>query len=242
MSSHKKLNFKSRKTFVIAIDGPAASGKSTAAYLLAKKMGFTYLDTGAMYRALTWKALRDNIDVEDEKALSKMAETTDINVSSRSDAPGAVVHVDGKEVSNLLRTSKVNKWVSVVSKPSGVREAMAKLQRNIAREKPVVAEGRDIGTVVFPEADVKVFLIASVQKRAERRWRELQEKGILSTKKQVKKELKLRDKIDSERELAPLKKASDAYLIDNTNLDIQQTLEKILSTVNSKIKPTSAND
>ncbi|MBC7189332.1 (d)CMP kinase, partial [Candidatus Aerophobetes bacterium] len=199
------------KSFIITIDGPAASGKSTAAYLLAKRLGFIYLDTGAMYRALTWKALQNLIDFENQELLSKMAENTKIDIFSREDTPEAIVFVDGKDVSHFLRTPQINKWVSILSRVGGVRSAMTKLQRKIAEEKSVVAEGRDMGTVVFPWADVKIFLTASLEERAKRRWKQLKEKGINSSIEEIKKELELRDKIDSEREIAPLKKAEDAF-------------------------------
>ena len=230
----KKLS--SKKSFVIAIDGPAASGKSTAAYLLAKKLGFTYMDTGAMYRALTWKALNNHIDPKNDVSLSRMAETTRIDISSKEYLPGVAVYVDGKEVSSLIRTPEINKWVSVVARVPGVRVAMVKLQRDIASEKSVVAEGRDIGTVVFPQADVKIFLVASLEERTRRRFKELQEKGIFCKEKDIREELQLRDKLDSEREVAPLKKAPDAFLVDNTHLDINQTVEKLLNIVKLKIK------
>jgi len=223
------------KSFIVTIDGPAASGKSTAAYLLSKRLGFVYLDTGAMYRALTWKALQNLIDFENQELLSKMAENTKIDIFPREDTPGAMVFVDGKDVSNFLRTPQINRWVSVLSRVRGVRSAMTKLQREIAKEKSVVAEGRDMGTVVFPWADVKIFLTASLKERAKRRWKELQEKGVNCSIEEIKKELELRDKIDSEREIAPLKKAEDAFVVDNTNLDICQTLERLLNIVNLKI-------
>lgn len=230
--SSKKL----KKPPVIAIDGPAASGKSTAAYLLARKLRFTYMDTGAMYRALTWKALKNRIDLENEEILSKMAEVIKIDICSQDSGPGTIVYVDGKEVSALLRAPEINKWVSIVSKVRGVRVAMVKLQRDIARRKSIVAEGRDIGTVVFPQAQVKIFLVASVEERAKRRWKELREKGVFCSQEDIKKELQLRDKLDSEREVAPLKKAPDAFVVNNTNLNITETLEKLLSIVNLKIK------
>lgn len=240
-NSRKPSGKKFKKPFTIAIDGPAGSGKSTAAYLLAKELGLTYMDTGAMYRALTWKALKNRIDLENEKILSKMAEVTQISIFSRDSGPGTVVYVDGKEISTLLRTPRINKWVSVVSKAPGVRRAMAKLQRDIARKRSVVAEGRDMGTVVFPQAEVKIFLIASVEERARRRWKEFQQKGLSCTREDIKKELQLRDKIDSERELAPLKKAPDAILVDNTNLNIRETVEKLLNIINAKAKILTKN-
>ena len=234
-SSGSSRKLSGKKSFVVAIDGPAASGKSTVAYLLARKLGFTYMDTGAMYRALTWKALNTGIDLDDEKSLSQMAENIRIDISSRESYPGINVYVDDKEVSSLIRTPQINRWVSIVSRVPGVRKAMVELQRNIARNKSVVAEGRDIGTVVFPQADVKIFLVASLEERAKRRWKELQEKGISCKIEEIREELHLRDKIDSEREIAPLRKAPDALLVDNTDLDITQTLEKLLGIVKSRI-------
>ena len=225
-----------KKSFVIAIDGPAASGKSTAAYLLAKELGFVYMDTGAMYRTLTWKALQNHIDLKDVKSLCEIAENTHIKLFSQIDSPGVLVYVDGKEVSTLLRTPAINKWVSIVSKVPRVRAAMVKMQRSMAQEKSIVVEGRDIGTVVFPEADVKIFLVASLKERARRRWKELQEKRIFYIKENVERELQLRDKLDSERKVAPLKKALDAVLVDNTHLEIIPTFEKLLNIVKLKIK------
>jgi len=224
-----------KKPIIIAIDGPAGSGKSTGAYLLAKKLGFVYLDTGAMYRALTWKALQAGVNLKDKKSLSRLAKTTKITLLPRDDFPGVLVYVDGQDVSSLIRTPEINKWVSVVASIPEVRHAMVEMQRKIAQEKSVVAEGRDIGTVVFPEADVKIFLVASLEERVKRRWKELQEKKIFCTKEEVKKELQLRDKLDSERKVSPLKKAPDAFLLDNTNLSISETLEKLLQIVTSKI-------
>ncbi len=225
-----------KKPFVIAIDGPAASGKSTAAYLLAKELGFVYIDTGAMYRTLTWKALQNRIDLKDVKSLCEMAENTPIELFPQTDGPGVLVYVDGEEISTLLRTPDINKWVSIVSKVPGVRVAMVKMQRSMAQEKSIVAEGRDIGTVVFPEADVKIFLVASLKERARRRWEELQEKGIFCIKEDIERELQLRDKLDSERQVAPLKKAFDAVLVDNTHLEIIPTFKKLLNIVKLKIK------
>ncbi|MBE0478274.1 (d)CMP kinase [Candidatus Aerophobetes bacterium] len=238
-SSRKLSSRKLKRPFVIVIDGPAASGKSTAAYLLAKKLGFVYMDTGAMYRALTWKALKNQIDLKDEEALSKMAMSAQINISPQNNSPGVIVNLDGEDVSALLRTPEINSWVSVVSRIFGVRRAMLELQREIAKESSVVAEGRDMGTVVFPQADVKIFLSASLKERTKRRWKEVRDKQINCTEDDVREELKMRDKIDSERDIAPLKKASDAILVDNTHLNIRETVEKVFTIVKEKIKLTN---
>lgn len=223
------------KTYVIVIDGPAASGKSTAAYLLAKKLGFVYMDTGAMYRALTWKALQSQVDPEDAEALSRMAHTVKINILSQDTKPGVVVYLDGEDVSTSIRTAEINRWVSVISKVPGVRQAMLKLQKRIAREKSIVAEGRDMGTVVFPQADTKIFLTASLEERVNRRWMEFKAKGEGCTRDTIAEELKMRDRIDSEREIAPLKKAADAILIDNTNLNIEETIKKLYDIAKQKL-------
>jgi len=228
--------YSTKKPVVIAVDGPAASGKSTVAYLLAKKLGFTYLDTGAMYRALTWKVLNSNLDLEDEKSLSELAATIQITLLPQTNSPGTRVWVNGEEVSSLIRTPEVNKWVSRVSSIPGVRKALVEAQRKIAQKSSVVAEGRDMGTVVFPEADVKIFLVASLEERVRRRWKELRDKGIHCKWQDVKKEICLRDKLDSERETSPLKKALDAFLVDNTHLGISETLQELLNIVKSRIK------
>ena len=235
--SFENFSFSStKKPVVIAIDGPAASGKSTVAYLLAKELGFTYLDTGAMYRAFTWKVLNSNLDLEDEKSLSELAATVGITLSARSSFPGVQVWVDGKEVSSLIRSPEVNKWVSRVSSIPGVRKALVEAQRKIAQKSSTVAEGRDMGTVVFPQADVKIFLVASLEERARRRWKELQDRGIPCRWQEVKEEIYLRDKLDSGRETSPLKRAPDAFLLDNTHLNISETLQKLLDIVKSRIK------
>jgi len=234
LSGNFRTSYKD-KHFIIAIDGPAASGKSTAAYLLAKKMGFIYLDTGAMYRAITWMALNENTDLENEKSLSNLARKINIKIYPLEDHPGVKVYVDEKDISSLIRSPLVNKWVSVVSKISGVRKAMVEMQRKIARERSVVAEGRDIGTVVFPNADVKIFLVASLEERAKRRWKEFQEKGISCSLEEVKKDLEARDKLDRERNISPLRKAEDALVVDNTHLGIFETLDRILNVVKDKI-------
>lgn len=225
-----------KKSIIIAVDGPAGSGKSTGAYLLAKKLGFVYLDTGAMYRALTWKALNNKVNLQDRDSLSRLAKNTRITVSSRDDSPSAYVYLDGKEVSSFIRSPEVNKWVSVVSSIPEVREAMVEEQRKIAREKSIVAEGRDIGTVVFPDADVKIFLVASLDERGRRRWKQLQDKKLPVTREEVKEQLRSRDKLDTEREASPLRKASDAITLDNTDLSISETLEKLVRIVKSRIK------
>lgn len=218
------------KKFIIAIDGPAASGKSTTARLLAKRLGYLYLDTGAMYRALTWEALSNKIDINDKESLSELAKRTKIYLEPE-DKVGTKVYLDGKEITSFIRFPQVNKYVSLVSMVKGVREEMVRQQREIGKGGGIVAEGRDIGTVVFPGAKVKIFLTCSLEERARRRWRENKERNSHQTEKEVEAELSLRDKLDKERKLSPLKKAEDAIVLDNTFLSINETVEKVLKIV-----------
>ncbi len=231
----KQLSPPSRKRVVITIDGPAASGKSTTARLLAKKLGFLYLDTGTMYRALTWKALRDKVDIKNSKALSDLAKSTRIFLKPESDL-NIRIYLDGKDVTSSIRSPEVNKYVSLVSVVGGLREVMVAQQREIAGRGSLVAEGRDMGTVAFPEADVKIFLEASFQERARRRWKENTEKGLSITRKEVETELANRDRIDSQRKISPLKRANGALVIDNSHMDILQTVEKMWEVVAKKMK------
>jgi len=231
----KQLSLLSRKRVVITIDGPAASGKSTTARLLAKKLGYLYLDTGTMYRALTWKALRDKVDIKNPKALSDLARNTRIFLKPESDL-NIRIYLDGKDVTSSIRSPEVNNYVSLVSAAGGLREVMVAQQREIANRGSLIAEGRDMGTVVFPEADVKIFLEASFQQRTKRRWKENQEKGLSITREEVETELANRDRIDSQRKISPLKRAKGALVIDNSHMDIPQTVEKMWEIVAKKMK------
>ena len=225
-----------KKNLIIAIDGPSASGKSTVAHLLAKKLGYLYLDTGAMYRALTLKALKNKIDIEDEDALYQLAETTKISLKQNPDFTKVKVYLDGEDVTSQIRSRLVNKWVSPISTVKKLREKMVEQQREIAKGRGVVAEGRDMGTVVFPQAEVKIFLVASIKERIHRRWKEYQQRGISCSEKEIEKEIQRRDQIDSQREVSPLRKAEDAIIIDNTNFGILKTSQKIWEIVEKKVK------
>lgn len=225
-----------RRGLTIAIDGPSASGKSTAARLVAKELGYLYLDTGAMYRALTWKALRNKVNIKDEKSLSQLAKETKIALKSHSNLE-TKIYFDGKEVTSLIRSPLIDKNVSLVSVVKGVREAMVEEQKKMGKEGGIVAEGRDIGTVVFPKAEVKIFLTASFKERVRRRWEEEANKGLSSEKKRVAISLLTRDRIDSQRKIAPLKKARGAVVIENTCLNISQTVDRILEVVKTKLTP-----
>jgi CMP/dCMP kinase len=221
------------KKISIAIDGPAAAGKSTVAKLVAEKLSYIYIDTGAMYRALTLKALNENINLENDMELYTLLTRTEIKLVPEKG--GQFVYLDGNDVTDKIRSQEVTNSVSTVSKHQSVREEMVSRQQSLAAGGGVVMDGRDIGTHVLPQAEVKVFLVASVEERAVRRHNENLEKGFPSDLQQLKEEIEKRDKLDSEREVAPLKKASDAVLIDTTALDIEQVVNRIVALVNERI-------
>ncbi len=220
------------KKLVIAIDGPAGSGKSTTARLLAQRLGYVYLDTGAMYRAFTLKVLRKGLDIHDEEALARLARETEIRLEPSPQ--GVSVFLDGEDVTDKIRTPQIDRAISVVSQVKGVRERMVDLQREMGRQGGIVAEGRDIGTVVFPNADVKVFLVASPEARAERRLKDLKAQGIRLSKAEVLADILRRDKLDSTRAVSPLRKADDAFELDTSSLTIREQVEKILEWVEKK--------
>ncbi|WP_026584972.1 (d)CMP kinase [Bacillus sp. J33] len=218
----------------IAIDGPAAAGKSTVAKIVAEKLSYIYIDTGAMYRALTYKAIQSKASLEDEAALMEILNNTKIDLQPGSQ--GQLIYLDGQDVTNEIRFSEVTNSVSIVSMHKLVREEMVARQQRFARHGGVVMDGRDIGTHVLPEAEVKVFLLASVDERAIRRHTENLQKGFPSDLEKLKEEISLRDKLDSEREVAPLKKADDAVEIDTTSLSIEQVVEKIMDLAHERIE------
>jgi CMP/dCMP kinase len=213
----------------VAIDGPAAAGKSTVAKIVAKKLSYIYIDTGAMYRAITLKALENNVDVNDEKALVSLLESTIIKLVQSDD--GQRVLLDERDVTFDIRTSEVTNNVSYVAQHPKVRVDMVARQQQLADERGVVMDGRDIGTKVIPDAEVKIFLIASVEERAKRRHVENLNKGFSSDIEQLKQEIEKRDLIDSEREASPLVKAADAIEIDTTSLSIEEVADRILEEV-----------
>lgn len=216
----------------IAIDGPAAAGKSTVAKKVAEHLSYVYIDTGAMYRALTWKAMQTDTDMENEKALYQLLINTDIKLEQKSE--GQAVFIDKKDVTGEIRKDDVTNNVSSVAKHALVREEMVRRQQELSKETGVVMDGRDIGTHVLPGAEVKIFLIASVEERALRRHKENVEKGYVSDMEVLKKEIEQRDKQDSEREASPLVKADDAIEIDTTSLSIEDVTQRILEVVNQK--------
>lgn len=216
---------------VIAIDGPAGAGKSTIARLAAKKLDVLYIDTGAMYRALTLKAIRRAMNCQDESALTELMRKTRIELKNNHD--GYIqVFLDDEDVSLAIRKPEVSRYVSDVSKAAGVRKEMLGLQRQMGLKGPCVLDGRDIGTVVFPDADRKFFLDADFKERGMRRYKELKEKGEDIALKEVEADLKNRDTIDSTRECAPLKQAEDAIYVDTTNMSIEEVVEHILKHIN----------
>ncbi|KHE73256.1 (d)CMP kinase [Halobacillus sp. BBL2006] len=219
-------------TMTIAIDGPAAAGKSTVAKRVAEKLSIIYVDTGAMYRALTWKAIQKNVSLEDEENLAKLLKNTELKlVQSPS---GQKVVLDGADVSEDIRTNEVTNQVSIVAKHKSVREEMVKRQQELVEEQGVVMDGRDIGTHVLPDADVKIYMIASVDERAERRHKENLDKGYGSDLEEIKADIRKRDEIDSNRKTAPLVKAEDAIEVDTTSLSIEEVVERIISIVKEK--------
>jgi CMP/dCMP kinase len=222
-----------KKKISIAIDGPAAAGKSTVAKLVAEKLSYIYIDTGAMYRALTLKALTNDVNLENAMELYTLLTQTQIQLVPEKG--GQFVYLDGNDVTHSIRSQEVTNSVSTVSKHQSVREEMVSRQQRLAEGGGVVMDGRDIGTHVLPQAEVKVFLVASVEERAVRRHTENLEKGYPSDLQQLKEEIEKRDKLDSEREVAPLKKASDAVLIDTTALGIQQVVNRIVALADERI-------
>lgn len=211
----------------IAIDGPAAAGKSTVAKIIAEKLSYLYIDTGAMYRALTFLALRHNIDLQDESALINVLLNADIVLEKMDD--GQRVFLNKENVTADIRSADVTNRVSIVAMHEKVRIEMVRRQQEFAVNGGVVMDGRDIGTHVLPTAEVKVFLLASVEERAVRRHTENLENGFDSNLEKLKEEIALRDKLDSEREIAPLKKAHDAIEMDTTSLSIDQVVENIMT-------------
>ena len=209
---------------VIAIDGPGGAGKSTIARLLAEELGYLHLDTGAMYRAVTLAALNKNIDFNDDKALTETAEEIEIDFNEDGE-----IFLNGENVSSEIRSQAVNENVSKTAAVKGVRETLVKKQKKLAEEHKVVMDGRDITTVVLPNADHKFFLTASLEERARRRFEEMKRKDMEVSLEDIKENIKNRDKLDSERKHSPLKKADDAVEIDSTELSIEEVVEKIKS-------------
>jgi len=216
---------------IIAIDGPAGSGKSTVAKLLAKKIGYAYIDTGAMYRALTLKALREAVDLNDEEKLSKLFNSTELDIISDKTADIAVM-LDGENVASLIRTPELTEKVAYIARVAAVREKMKDMQRKIGARGESVFEGRDIGTAIFPDAKYKFYVDADFDERSRRRHKELIEKGIDISLDEVSRDLQARDHKDMTRKIGPLKIADDATRIDTTNMAIDEAVDKIAGYIN----------
>ena len=213
------------KKLVVAIDGPAGAGKSTVAQLAAKELGYTYIDTGAMYRAVAWKVLQQGGEVTDEKIL---AVVSDIDVDLSYENGKTTVRVDGQDVTSEIRTPEVSHIVSKVAALGPVREKMVDLQRKMAERGGVLMDGRDIATNVLPGADVKIYLTASIAERANRRYKELREKGLAVNLADIERDIAARDKADMEREISPLVQADDATLLDTTGMTIPEVVARII--------------
>jgi cytidylate kinase len=203
----------------IAVDGPAGAGKSTISKILAKKLGINYLDTGAMYRAATYKTIKESIDPENEEAVVKAVENSDIYFKDNE------IYLDGENVKIQIRSPQVNRLVSVISKIDEIRKIMVAKQKKISESSDVIMDGRDIGTVVMPDADYKFYLDASIEIRAKRRFKEMDDKSAMMSFESLKKEIAKRDEEDKNRKTGPLRVAKDAVVIDTSGLEIDQVVE-----------------
>ncbi len=218
---------------IVAIDGPAGAGKSTVARRLAKELGYMYMDTGAMYRAFAWSVSRSGLDLSNEGGLRKVLDETEVNlIEKKGDLR---VLLNGLDITDEIRTPELSQMASRVSSLKEVRERMVGLQREMGAQGGVVAEGRDIGTVVFPRAEVKIYLDASQQERARRRYQELEAQGKKVTLEETLEEMIERDRRDQERDISPLCKAEDAIVIDSTSLEVESVVHSILQAVKKKM-------
>ncbi len=219
-------------SFVVAIDGPAGTGKGTVTKLVAEKLNFITIDTGAMYRAVALEAVRKNIEPNDDEGIKKMMNNIDIQLKKVDNTQK--VYLNSEDVTKDIRTPNIDQNVSKYSAISYVREKITPIQRKMGENANVIMEGRDIGTIVFPDADVKIFLDASDEEIANRRYKQNLERGINSTYEQVLEDIKKRNEYDSKRDVAPLKKAEDAIYIDTTNLTIEEVVNKVLEIIKDK--------
>ena len=215
----------------IAIDGPAASGKSTTAKIIAEKLDYLYIDTGAMYRALTLAIIKANLDISKEEEIKKLALNSAIELK-QSDSE-LRTFLNGKDVSDEIRLPEITNIISKISSYPEIRKIMVEKQRKLAEHGGIVMDGRDIGTVVLPDAEVKIYMEAKLQERAKRRFEEMQKKGIKSDLAQIEKEISKRDQIDSTRAASPLKPANDAIIIDTSNLTIEEQTNACLELINN---------
>lgn len=223
-----------RKRLTIAIDGPSGAGKSTVARLLAKRLGYVYIDTGAMYRSVAFRVKEKSISLKDESALNQLASSLHIDFVTE----GEQTHVfcDGEDITSAIRTPEISRLASSISKQKGVRKALVQMQREMGKEGGVILEGRDIGTVVFPGADVKFYLDAESDERVRRRYDEMVGKGVKVDFKETEEELVQRDHNDMHRIHSPLKKADDALFIDSTHRSVEEVVEEMVRMVKAKVK------
>lgn len=221
------------KPIQIAIDGPAAAGKSTIAKIVAEKLGYVYIDTGAMYRAITMKALAEGINMASNEEAGKLLAETEIDLQPSED--GQLVFLDKNNVTEAIRSQNVTKAVSEMAAHELVRMRMVELQQQLAEGRGVVMDGRDIGTHVLPDATLKVFMSATVEERARRRFVENQKRDIVTSLEELQAEIAKRDKMDSEREVAPLRQADDAIYLDTTSLTIEQAAQEILKLAEERL-------
>ncbi|MBW1650664.1 MAG: (d)CMP kinase [Deltaproteobacteria bacterium] len=217
---------KSNKKFLITIDGPAGAGKTTVSKMLARKLGYNYIDTGALYRGIAYEVFKKNITAEDEKNLKKICEN--INLEFKNVGEEQYLFSDNKDIEPFIRTEEISMLASAVSAKPFVRKALLKLQRDLGSKKCAVFEGRDMGTVVFPNADIKFFLEASVEERVARRYKQLANTSEQSLE-DIKNQIIKRDRNDSQRKLAPLKPAEDAIIIDSTKMSAEEVIEFMIS-------------
>lgn len=222
------------KKLVIAIDGPAASGKSTTARLIAEQLGYLYIDTGAMYRAMTLKVLQRNLNPNQEEEIARLAEDTSIRLER--DGGGLKVFLDNQDVTQAIRSQAVTRGVSSVSTIKKVRDVMVREQRRMGASGGIVVEGRDIGTVVFPNADLKVFMVANVEERARRRQKDLRAQGADVPLQQLMDEIIERDWKDSHRDISPLRRADDAVVLDTSSMTIEQQVKFIVERAKSFVE------
>ena len=219
---------------MIAIDGPAAVGKSTMGKLIARELGFLYIDTGAIYRAITWKVLKNNININDENIISNLVSNTCVTIEKancKSLNDYYHIFIDGEDVTEEIRNPRIDQNVSQIARLPKIRKQLIYLQRKLAEKGDIVMEGRDIGSVILPQADIKFYFTASEEERIKRRYKELMDKGYSIDYKEVKKQIIQRDKIDSKRKYAPLIKAKDAILIDSTEKSIEEVKDNILKII-----------
>ena len=218
------------KRISIAIDGPAAAGKSTIAKMVAKNLNYTYIDTGAMYRCVAYATLKQGLAFEDEKAVSDLLKNMQIEMK-----PEGTIYLNGEDVTSSIRQNEVSMGASIVSKYQAVREFLVEKQREMAQGGGVILDGRDIGTVVLKDAELKIYQIASIECRALRRHKENLERGMASDLEAIKKEIAMRDEQDMNRQISPLKKADDAIEIDTSEMSLEEVVSRVMELVESKI-------